>query len=64
MTFSLEDQIKCVQREISMRERVYPNWVVARKMSGDKAQLEIAHMRAVLATLEQVQRGRTFRREG
>jgi hypothetical protein len=64
MTVSLEDQITCVKREIGMRERVYPNWVVARKMTGHKAQLEIAHMRAVLETLEQVQRGQTFRREG
>jgi hypothetical protein len=64
MTVSLEDQIKCIQREIGMRERVYPNLIGAGKMRHDKAEQEIAHMRAVLTTLEQVQRGQTFRREG
>lgn len=49
---SLAEQIKCVKRELAMRERVYPLWVARDKMKLDKAEFEIECMRAVLATLE------------
>jgi hypothetical protein len=49
----LEQQIACVLREIAMRERVYPNWVRSGRMKQDKADHEIAAMRAVLETLKQ-----------
>lgn len=47
----LAEQIWCVRREINMRERVYPRWVLARRMSQHQADRELAAMRAVLATL-------------
>ena len=53
--FSLAEQIACVQREIHMREHVYPRWVLARKMSQNKADAELARMKAVLGTLECLQ---------
>lgn len=53
----LTEQIKCVEREISMRERVYPAWVQANRMTQRKADDEIAAMRAVLETLRGVERG-------
>ena len=49
--FSLQDKIKCVTREIGMRERVYPGWVAGKRMSQQKADHEIACMKDVLATL-------------
>jgi hypothetical protein len=49
---SLIDQVACVKREIEMRERVYPRWIGKRHMTQEKADLELAAMRAVLATLE------------
>ena len=52
MTADLERQIKCVEREIGMRERVYPRWIAGKKMSQSKANDEIAMMRAVLETLK------------
>lgn len=52
---TIEDQIKAVEREISMRRRVYPNWVASKRMSQEKADKEIAAMEAVLETLKQVQ---------
>lgn len=52
---TLDDQIKCVRREIGMRERVYGSWVAKGKMRQENADYEIAAMRAVLATLERVQ---------
>lgn len=49
---SIEQQIAAVQREIRMRERVYPRRVSDRKMTQQLADRELAAMRAVLATLE------------
>lgn len=48
----LEEQVKCVEREISMRERVYGRWVSEKRMTERKAELELAAMRAVLRTLK------------
>lgn len=48
----LAEQIKCVKREIAMRERVYPRWVNAGRLVQSKADTEIAVMKAVLKTLE------------
>jgi len=48
---TLQQQIDAVAREIRMRESVYPRWVAAKKMSQDKADHEIAAMKAVAATL-------------
>ena len=49
---TIEQQIASVQREIGMRERVYPAWVRNKKMSQEKADYEIEAMRAVLVSLE------------
>ena len=49
----LEQQIKCVEREIGMRQRVYPNWINAKKMSAGKAEYEITMMQEVLKSLKQ-----------
>jgi hypothetical protein len=51
---TISEQIRCAQRELSLRERVYPRWVSDRRMTQDKADREIAGMRAVIATLEHV----------
>ena len=47
-------QIACIEREIAMRERVYPRWVNEGRMKQNKADAELAAMRAVLATLKAV----------
>lgn len=51
----LDDQVACVVREIGMRERVYPAWVSAKKMSQAKSDHEMAAMRAVLVTVNDYQ---------
>lgn len=51
---SLADQIAAVRREIVMRERVYPWQVRNGRMSQAAADRELAAMRAVLATLEEI----------
>jgi len=40
-------KLACIEREIKMRERVYPRWVAAGKMSQEKADLELEVMRAI-----------------
>jgi hypothetical protein len=51
---TIDEQISCVEREIRLRERNYPRWVEARRMSLRKAGEEMAAMRAVLETLRRV----------
>ncbi len=48
------EQIKCIEREIGMRERVYPRWIESKKMTQQKADEEIRIMRGVLKTLNLV----------
>lgn len=50
----LAQQIACVRRELGYRERVYARRVDAGKMTPQLAARELAHMRAVLATLEKL----------
>jgi hypothetical protein len=50
----LARQIRCVERELRMREVVYPRRVAERRMQQAEADDELATMRAVLATLKGV----------
>lgn len=52
---TLSEQIACVQRELSYRDRVYGRLVFAGKMTRARADREIELMRAVLATLKQLE---------
>lgn len=54
---SFATQIACVEREIGYRERCYPRWVQEGRMKQEKADAELAAMRAVLDTLKVVARG-------
>ena len=49
---SLDEQIAAVEREIRYREWVYPKWVEKKRMKQEKAEHELAAMRAVLETLK------------
>lgn len=59
MPVTLMDQIKCVEREIAMRERVYPRQVQTGKMKQQAADHELAAMKAVLTTLTETLRDRS-----
>lgn len=48
---NLNQQIASVDREIAMRQRVYPSFVARGKMRQGEADYEIATMQAVKATL-------------
>ena len=52
----IDSQIKCVEREISMRNRMYPQWVARKTMTQGKADAELLAMTAVLHTLKVVKK--------
>ncbi len=54
---TLLQQIAEVEREIGMRELVYPRQVAAKKMTQQKADWLLTAMRAVLATLKSLDAG-------
>lgn len=51
MTFSLDQQLECIDRELTMRRRVYAAWVRDRRMTQDKADYEIGCMQEVRETV-------------
>ena len=56
MEISIQEQIKCVEREIDMRKKVYPRLVINGKMTEGQKNKEIAAMNAVYNTLILAQR--------
>ena len=51
---TIDRQIACVLREIALRKKVYPSWVLQRRMTQEEALREIDTMEAVAITLGQV----------
>lgn len=47
----LDEQLAAVEREIRLRERVYPRWIESGKMTQARADREIAAMQGVAMTL-------------
>ncbi len=52
VTITTGDKIRCLKREIAMRERNYPRWVESGKMKQHDADREVAVMKAVLHDYE------------
>lgn len=48
---TLDEQIKCVRREIALRTNVYTKWIASGRMDREQAEYEMECMRAVLLTL-------------
>ncbi len=48
----IDAQVRCVEREIEQRKRVYPRLVANGRMSQKKADYEIAMMTQVLRTMK------------
>lgn len=62
MEITIQDQLRCVEREINKRQSVYP-WLVARgKMTKGTQDKEIATMQAVYHTLVLAERVHLRRR--
>lgn len=56
MTFSINQQIEELRREIKLRERVYPHQVAKRNFTQSEADYFMGRMQAALRTLEWVKR--------
>ena len=54
LPISVAEMIAEIEREIRMRESVYPRWVAAKKLSQAKADRQIAVMRAAVERLKEV----------
>lgn len=54
MSKTIDEQIKCVKREISLRTAVYAAQVRGGRLKPEDAAHEVACMEAVLETLERV----------
>jgi hypothetical protein len=52
-----EDKIRCLKREVALRQRNYPRWISTRKMDANKASREIQVMIAILHDYEPLQTG-------
>ena len=50
--FTPAELAECARRELAMRRRVYPRWVATKQMTQDKADREIAMMRAIAERME------------
>lgn len=50
---TVAEMVACVEREITMRRRVYPRWVADGRLTQVKADHEVRAMRAVLAKLRE-----------
>lgn len=50
-SYTLQQQIACVNRELSFRERCYPRWIKEGTMTRESAQFELGCMMQVLRTL-------------
>lgn len=55
MTISLAQQIEEVERELSLRRKVYPHMIATNKMRQSVSDFHIDRMSAVKATLEWLQ---------
>jgi hypothetical protein len=53
---TLNDQMAEVDREIKLREKVYPHQVAAKKLSQERADWQLAVLREVAATLRLLDR--------
>ena len=53
----LEAQIAAAERELKYRIKLYPRWVASGKLDHKESAHELAAMRAIVQTLQQVARG-------
>jgi len=55
-TFKTEDLVKCAEREVAYRRRVYPRLVAEHRMSREHADREIAMMEEIAVRLKDQQK--------
>jgi hypothetical protein len=55
MAIPLVEQISECEREVSLREQLYPRWIARGTMREAEAAMHLERMRAVLATLKRLE---------
>lgn len=48
---TVAEQVKCIERELALRKRVYPRWIEQSKISPGKAEYEIKVMESIRLSL-------------
>lgn len=56
---TLQNQIDELKRELAMRERLYPQWIDKGTLTQDKADKQVAALRASLELIEELQANST-----
>jgi hypothetical protein len=51
------EKLRCVERELEMRRRIYPRWVATNKMTQKKADHEIACFEAIVEDYRKIVKG-------
>lgn len=51
------DQLRCAERELKMRQRAYPRWIAANRMTASQAASETRAMEAIVETLRKLAEG-------
>lgn len=57
MAHTSEEMAQAARRELKMRERVYPRWVEAKRMTQAKADEEISLMKSISEHFEKLAGG-------
>lgn len=52
MLFTTEEKIRCIEREVKLRQRLYPSRVANRRMTQKAAYREIETMKQILDDYE------------
>lgn len=56
MKITIIDEIKEIEREIKVREKIYPHWVLVHKISKATAEKRINCLKATLDRLKRTER--------
>jgi hypothetical protein len=60
MTHTLDQQLAEIDRELTMRRRLYPEWVASGRMRGQTADSQMSAMAAVRETIRQLRQNETM----
>ena len=59
MTYTDADKLKEIEREITMRKKIYPSWIAQNRLSYATAEKQLAIMQAIARTDKQSERERS-----
>lgn len=60
MNFTTEAKLACIERELSLRKRVYPRQIMTHRLTEKKAAYELAVMEAIAKDYREQQKRETL----